>query len=527
MKPPAGPAPPDPGGAAPGVGAGGGLERGSPSTVPQGRERSLPVPPVAAPPVLFLFGIPVHNVSTEETLAWIASRARSGRAAQVVTSNLDFIMQAWRDPEMQRIHLDADLVVADGWPPVFFSRFFGPKLQGRVAGSDLVVRLGPFARDHGLSIYALGGKEGVAAEAMRLLGERSPGLLVAGFSSPPQAKLLEMDHVGTSAHISKRDPQVLLVAFGAPKQDKWIRINLHRLGAPVALGIGASLDFVAGVQTRAPRWVQRLAMEWFWRLCSQPRRLFKRYSSNLLFLGTILFRLALVRCWPGGKSPGSPAPDPAGLKAQGATLARFSALATPADVEAFCAPLESVAREGILVLDLSECSWLSSLDLGALARLAQASRSSGRRLLLSRVPGRTARLLRLLRLDRWLDLPSSPSEWDRRLEELAAPLDQRRTRMGREGGALEIVLAEDFEGAEAARVLGWISRPEALADLERLTIDGGRLRFIDSSGLLLLQSAATWASGREGRILQLRAFPPQTLELLEREGLGALAAGSR
>src|SRR5258706_15854285 len=93
-----------------------------------------PPPAQEPPPTLFVFGIPFHDVTEEETLAWIAGRARSGRPAQVVTSNLDFILQAWRDPEMHRIHLDADLVVADGWPPVGFSRFFGPRLKARVAG---------------------------------------------------------------------------------------------------------------------------------------------------------------------------------------------------------------------------------------------------------------------------------------------------------------------------------------------------------------------------------------------------------
>src|SRR5258708_19007577 len=111
-----------------------------------------------SPETLVLFGVPFHNLTFDEALAGIVSRARSGPSAQILTSNLDFIFQAWKDPEMHRIHLEAALVFADGWPPVTFSRFFGPSLRERVAGSDLVPHLALAARDHGLSIYALSGK---------------------------------------------------------------------------------------------------------------------------------------------------------------------------------------------------------------------------------------------------------------------------------------------------------------------------------------------------------------------------------
>src|SRR6185436_8770675 len=101
-------------------------------------EGPAPLPSSGTPPPLVLFGVPFHNVTLDESLAWIAARAKSGRSCQIVTTNLDFILQAWKDPEMHRIHYEADLVVADGWPPVAFSKFFGPRLKERVAGSDIV-----------------------------------------------------------------------------------------------------------------------------------------------------------------------------------------------------------------------------------------------------------------------------------------------------------------------------------------------------------------------------------------------------
>src|SRR6185436_10826752 len=351
MSPPDGPArQPDPGG-----------ERGS--------------SPSGTPPLLVLFGVPFHNVTLDESLAWIAARAKSGRSSQIVTTNLDFILQAWKDPEMHRIHHEADLVVADGWPPVAFSGFLGPKLKERVAGSDIVPRLASVARDHGLSLYALGGKPGVAQEAMRILGERAPGLRVAGCGSPPLSSLLDMDHAAIRREIADARPDILLVAFGAPKQDKWIRMNASRIGVPVSLGIGGSLDFIAGTQKRAPRWTQAIGMEWFWRLATQPIRLFRRYSTNLIFLAVMLARLTCIRMLPAGRSVTPDAvPEP--------SVPALPPLSTPEAADDFCSRHEAAARTGGLALNLSDLRWLNSLELGAVARLSRAAREGGRSLLL-------------------------------------------------------------------------------------------------------------------------------------------------
>jgi N-acetylglucosaminyldiphosphoundecaprenol N-acetyl-beta-D-mannosaminyltransferase len=436
-------------------------------------------------------------------------------------------MQSLRDPEMQRIHLEADLVVADGWPPVRFSGLFGPRLKGRVAGSDLVVRLGAFARDRGLSLFALGGREGVAAQSMEILGGRSPGLKIAGTFSPPVASLLDMDHSAIRAAVSQARPDVLLVAFGAPKQDKWIRMNLRRTGVPVSLGIGASLDFIAGVQTRAPRWVQSVGLEWFWRLCSQPRRLFKRYVANLIFLPSILARLAIARRWPGGKDFTGPAPEPALLESRGVTKASLRTLGTPEEVDEFCRPLEPAARERTLVLDLSGRSWLSSLELGALARLARASWTGRRRLLLTGVSRRLRRLLRLLKLDRWVELPGSAADWVRLLDQFAAPEESRRSRWSGEGATSCLVLAEEFEGEEAQLTESEFARIASEGRIDRLVIDGARLRYIDTSGLLFLKNVWRSFQGASGKTVSLRSFPETALDLLRREGLSALVSGGQ
>lgn len=471
-----------------------------------GRERGSS--PSGTPPPLVLFGVPFHSVTLDESLAWIAARAKSGRSCQIVTTNLDFILQAWRDPEMHRIHYEADLVVADGWPPVAFSKFLGPRLKERVAGSDIVPRLASVARDHGLSIYALGGKPGVAQEAMRILQERSPGLRVAGCGSPPLSTLLDMDHASIRREIADARPDILFVAFGAPKQDKWIRMNASRIGVPVSLGIGGSLDFIAGAQKRAPRWTQAIGMEWLWRLATQPIRLFRRYSSNLIFLVVMLTRLAAIRLLPAGRivTPDEPATP----------LPRLS---TPDAAAEFCALHEPLARAEGLVLNLSGSTWLNSLELGAIARLSRAARQGGRALVLLAVRSRVRRLLRLYRMERVVEIPETAEAWTALQKSRSGG---RATEWLDEGEQCRVVLPDQFECEEAWEAQEEAERRAAAGKLRRVVVDGRRLRYIDSSGLHFLKTVRRCLDGIPGGAMSVRSFPEPALELLRREGLGSI-----
>jgi N-acetylglucosaminyldiphosphoundecaprenol N-acetyl-beta-D-mannosaminyltransferase len=467
--------------------------------------------PPEGPATLLVLGVPFHDVTEDEALAWIAARARSRHPSQLVTSNLDFLYQAWRDPEMHRIHFEADLVVADGWPPVLFSRFFGPRLRGRVAGSDLVRRLGDTARDHGLSVYALGGKPGVGEAALKILQERSPGLRIAGTGSPPLSPLLDMDHEGLRRAVAAAGPDLLLVAFGAPKQDKWIGMNVGSLGVPVAMGVGGSLDFIAGAQTRAPRWIQKIGLEWFWRLVTQPRRMFKRYSADFFFLFMMLFRLALLRVSPAGRGAPRTLPDASVLGLRGAVAIPLRPLARAEEAAAFCAAQEPTASDRILVLDLSGFGWLNSLELGAIARLARAGRKHGRPLLLANASRRVARLIRLQRLNRYAELPESAEAFTRRLEELTLPPEERATRWTEEAGALTVLLPEEFDREEARRAGEEFARRRPGS----VVVDGRRVRYVDSAGLLFFKTARRTA----GAGLSLRSFPDPVMDLLRSEGL--------
>ena len=242
-----------------------------------------------APPIAML-GVPFDNVTTEQTVQLIEEMVASKRPHYLATANVDFVVQATHDVELHRILTDADLVLCDGMPLVWASRLLGNALPERVAGSDLVPLLLQVAEQKGYRVFFLGGQEDVAAKAVENIKAKHPALKIAGLLSPPFTPLLEMDHDALCKTIRDARTDLLFVSFGCPKQEKWIAMNYRRLGVPVCMGVGATIDFLAGNMKRAPRWMQRCGLEWIFRLLQEPRRLFKRYFTGLLVFGAGMIR---------------------------------------------------------------------------------------------------------------------------------------------------------------------------------------------------------------------------------------------
>ena len=216
-----------------------------------------------------LLGVRVDDVTWEEALARMEGFAQEGGPHQVVTVNPEFIVAAQEDAEFRAILNAADLSLPDGIGVVWASRLLGRPLRERVAGSDLVPEIAALAAKRGYRLFLLGAAPGVAEEAARRLREHNPGLVVAGtYAGSPAVE--EEDEIVALVRAAR--PHVLFVAYGAPAQDKWIARNLGRLGVPVCMGVGGALDFIAGVAVRAPRWMQRLGLEWLHRLWHEPWR---------------------------------------------------------------------------------------------------------------------------------------------------------------------------------------------------------------------------------------------------------------
>ena len=221
------------------------------------------------PTAISILGVPVHDVTTEETLNLIDQFVCGGAPHQICTVNPEFIMAAQEDTEFKRILNHSALNLPDGIGVIWAARRLGHPLRERVAGSDLVGLIADRAQTTGWRIFLLGAAEGVAEQTAIILRERYPRATVVGaYAGSPRSE----EEAEIAARIRSSEPDVLLVAYGAPKQDKWIDRNIARTGAAVAIGIGGALDFIVGRQKRAPRWMQRLGLEWLHRLIREPWR---------------------------------------------------------------------------------------------------------------------------------------------------------------------------------------------------------------------------------------------------------------
>jgi N-acetylglucosaminyldiphosphoundecaprenol N-acetyl-beta-D-mannosaminyltransferase len=220
-----------------------------------------------------ILGVAIHQVNFHDTLVqlatWCDEAASRASCRQICTVNPEFIIDAWRDPQFAATLQRADLRVPDGIGVLWAARLLGTHLQERVTGSDGIYRICERAAQAGWRVYFLGAGSGVAARAAVILQQKYPGLIVTGTESgnPTDAAWPTIQQ-----RLAAAKPDILFVAFGHPRQDFWIDQHRHELPAKVAIGVGGAFDFVAGVTVRAPRWVQRLGLEWFHRLLRQPWR---------------------------------------------------------------------------------------------------------------------------------------------------------------------------------------------------------------------------------------------------------------
>jgi N-acetylglucosaminyldiphosphoundecaprenol N-acetyl-beta-D-mannosaminyltransferase len=233
-----------------------------------------------------ILGLPVSAITYAEWLDLIDRWVASGTAHHVCTINPEMIMIAQRDVNFRNILSRCDLTVPDGIGLLWAARHMGKPLPERVTGSDGVPLIASEAAKRGWRIYLLGAAPGVADKAAEVLRARHPALQIVGTYSGSPAPAEEDALV---ERINAANPDILFVAYGAPEQDKWIARNLPRLRVKMAMGVGGSLDFVAGVIPRAPMSFQRFGLEWLYRLYLQPWRI-KRMMRLPLFVLNVLLR---------------------------------------------------------------------------------------------------------------------------------------------------------------------------------------------------------------------------------------------
>ena len=237
-----------------------------------------------------MLGVRVDEVDTAAAIDRIAELIAGGGHHLVATVNPEFIMLARRDAQFGQVLEGASLCLPDGWGVTWAARRQGRPLPGRVTGTDLIRPLSRRAAREGWRLFLLGAAPGVAESAADRLREETPGLIVTGChagSAGPEGD------AETAALISATGTDIVLVAYGAPRQERWIARNLPRLEVPVGIGVGGAFDFLSGRVPRAPGWMRSAGLEWLYRLARQPWR-----ARRMAVLP--LFALEVIRGGPSG-----------------------------------------------------------------------------------------------------------------------------------------------------------------------------------------------------------------------------------
>ncbi len=242
-----------------------------------------PAQPCVASPAwqrIALRGVAFDALTEPQLVAHLFAAVDDRCGGWIITANLDILRRATHDADFASMMRQADVVTADGMPLVWASRLRGTPLPQRVAGSAMVWSIAAEAARRGRSLFLLGGTPGAAEGAARVLCERFPGLRVVGMHCPPLG--FERDSMAMAVieqQLAATQPDIVYVALGSPKQELLIRTLRHKGLLPSAwwIGVGISLSFICGQVQRAPRWMQKLGLEWLHRLAQEPGRLAKRY----------------------------------------------------------------------------------------------------------------------------------------------------------------------------------------------------------------------------------------------------------
>ena len=246
-----------------------------------------------------LFGVQIDAMrmsqAIDQILGWVAEPFFDCR--YVVTPNVDHAVLLQHHDGLQQAYQDASLILADGHPVVLASRILGEPLPERVAGSDLVPALfDAYCGEEKLRVFLLGAASGVGVQAAMNIHWQWPNVEVVGVYSPPMGFESDADENELIAgRIALVKPDVLVVGLGAPKQECWVHAHRHQLDAKVALCVGATIDFLAGEKKRAPRWMQKSGVEWLHRMCSEPRRLVKRYAKDAWVFPQLILKQWLAK----------------------------------------------------------------------------------------------------------------------------------------------------------------------------------------------------------------------------------------
>ena len=442
-------------------------------------EYSLADTTVAAP--IAIMGVPFDNVTREQTSAIIHRMVESRASHYIATADMDFLVQAQADVELRRILSDAHLVLCDGAPLAMASRWLGNRLVQRASGSDVVPLVLEAAEIAGYRIFILGGAEETNRKAAENIGKQFPNAVLAGRYSPPPASLQNMNHGEIKRQIQNANPDIVLVAFGCPTQEKWISMNYRELGVPVLVGGGAALNSLAGDAKRAPLWMRRCGMEWVWRIAQEPKGMVARHLKNLFVFGWEIVRQtwhtkALFRKTAGDGVQSLPIASDTQIVVMPPRL-------DAASVQESRQRWEVTATRGTVVVDLSATVFVDSTGVGFLMRLRRLAREKDSAFALAGVSAAVWRNIEMMKLGEFFPVGATV---DRALQiagesRVSAPRSQATAEgiiLHLQGELTEATAKDTFE--KCAALISEVHSGQ------KVTVALSEVTFLDSAGISVL-----------------------------------------
>ena len=352
--------------------------------------------------VYLLMGLPVDALTETQALYSLRQSIVTGTRCFLSTPNLNFVVNAMRDPHFRDSVIDSDLVLADGMSLIWAARLLGVPLPERLAGSSLLSQLPePAPRRRSIKVYFFGGAPGVAQRACHALAARAPGLTGAGWHTPGFVNAWEASDDAVLSAINAEQPDVVLVSLGAQKGQAWIQLNRQKLEAPVICHLGAAMNFIAGTITRAPMWMQRTGLEWVWRILQEPPLVKRYWLDGWSFAAKLPTHLLPLFCHYLASRWVKAASDPLRLEVaqlgdKGIQASVVGAAIQP-DLKAVRDIFKRLCdlRSQTIKIDLKHCIDVDACFLGLLALLLKHQRSVGHQLLVCDPSPKVKRLFRL------------------------------------------------------------------------------------------------------------------------------------
>jgi N-acetylglucosaminyldiphosphoundecaprenol N-acetyl-beta-D-mannosaminyltransferase len=249
-------------------------------------------------PRINVLGVGVSAIDIPAAVAEIEAWIRDDRREYVCITGMHGIMESQRAPELIQIHNRAGLVTPDGMPLVWLLWWHGHRRADRVYGPDLMAAVFEAGRRQGWRHFLYGARPETLARLEANLRAHFPGALIVGRYSPPFRPLTEEEDAAVTAMICASGADIVWVGLSTPKQERWMASHRQRLTAKALIGVGAAFDFHANTVPQAPRFVQRSGLEWLFRLATEPRRLWRRYLTNIpVFIWRVLLQLSGIRAY--------------------------------------------------------------------------------------------------------------------------------------------------------------------------------------------------------------------------------------